>query len=66
MSNYDEESGAEILTIEEFMNWCKSGFINDYDGSGYYGTEVEDLDIPVFCSDANLDYKYTHVWWYNK
>ncbi len=64
-----EQDGVEKYTFTEFMDACKNGWINDYDGSGYYGSETSEVRVSVSCIDGahgRLDDKYTHVWWYAK
>lgn len=62
-----------VLTLDEFINDCKNGYLIDYDGFGYYSnskSEHEDLDeLRVYPSQVtqgviNRDYIYVH--WYNR
>lgn len=62
-----------VLTLDEFINDCKDGYLIDYDGFGYYSnskSEHEDRDeLRVYPSQVtggiiNRDYKYVH--WYNR
>lgn len=62
-----------VLTLDEFVEDCKNGYLIDYDGFGYYSnskSEHEDLDeLRVYPSQVtqggvNRDYKYVH--WYNR
>ena len=62
-----------VLTLDEFINDCKNGYLIDYDGFGYYSnskSEHEDLDeLRVYPSQVtagviNRDYQYVH--WYNR
>lgn len=62
-----------VLTLDEFIEDCKNGYLIDYDGFGYYSnstSEHEDRDeLRVYPSQitqgvVNRDYKYVH--WYNR
>lgn len=62
-----------VLTLDDFIDDCKDGYLIDYDGFGYYSnskSEHEDRDeLRVYPSQVtqgivNRDYKYVH--WYNR
>ena len=60
---------GDLMTIEEFINACKTGMFIDYDGSGRYATATEITTIDVYPSDVmkdKLDKRWTHVMWFNK
>ena len=59
---YDEES--EVYTIKEFFELVEIGaIIPGIDGSGYWGTQLEDSKRSI---SRNNNGNYTHVWWYAK
>ena len=62
-----------VLTLDDFIEDCKSGCLIDYDGFGYYSnskSEHEDRDeLRVYPSQVtqgtvNREYRYVH--WYNR
>ena len=60
---------GELLTMEEFINCCKTGALIDDDGYGNYATATLVSDIIVRPSDHNngkLKMQHTHVLWYNR
>lgn len=61
---------AELWTIAGFRAAVLDGVFNEYDGTGYYGTERGyDSDYPVDITGlANGAYpvEYTHVIWFAK
>jgi len=68
-----EDLGYEVCTLEEFEANCKSGCINDYDGSAYLSDGRGEKGYqPVPCQGftakgAKLEYpSATHVHWYPK
>jgi hypothetical protein len=68
-SEEQDESGAQVMTVEDFREACRFGAYVDDDGVGYLGTALLESDVPIACSRARYEAvaaKYTHVWWYNK
>lgn len=60
---------GDLMTLDEFIEDCKSGCFIDYDGYGYYSDGVYETDIKVYPSnvlDGEIQYKWTHVNWYNR
>ena len=60
---------GSLFTIEEFIDICKTGYVTNYDGTGFYATATEQSDICISPGDilANKYRKdFTHVKWYNK
>lgn len=60
---------GDLFTIEEFIDICKTGYLSDYDGSGFYATDTEQSNIYISPGDIFADkYRkdFTHVKWYNK
>ena len=62
-----------VLKLDEFIEDCENGFLNDYDGFGYYSnsrTEHDNLDeLRVRPSQVtggffNRSYRYVH--WYTR
>lgn len=75
LRNHQEPKMKEIsnngdhMTLEEFIECCKSGGFIDYDGSGNYATEDKQSDITILPSDIMAgEYRndFTHVVWYNR
>lgn len=65
----DFKKSDDHMPISEFISYCKSGFITDYDGVGYYATENKKSNIEVDISDIlSGEYRkdFTHIVWYNK
>jgi len=61
--------GGDLMTVQEFMECCKSNSLTDDDGDGYYSTDKEVSDVVADCSSvANgvIDKRFTHVVWFNK
>ncbi len=60
---------GNLMEINKFISYCKSGCFIDCDGWGYYsnGDEVFE-DKVVYPSDVEegLDTNYSHVLWFNK
>ena len=66
-----EKPWCDLYTIDRFMVMCKSGYLIDYDGVGYFGTETTESEQQVSCKDLASgtvvpDPKHTHVHWYNR
>lgn len=60
---------GDHMTLEMFVNACKSGMFIDYDGNGDYATEDQVSDLIVSPSDITSgEYRtdFTHIVWYNK
>lgn len=62
-----------VLKLDEFIEDCENGFLNDYDGFGYYSnskTEHESLDEllvrPSQVTRGFIDRSYKYVHWYNR
>ena len=67
----DAPDYADVFTLKDFIECCKMGGFNDYDGSGCYGVEGAESNIPVDCSElaagiVDSKFPWTHVFWYNK
>ena len=59
----------DVMPLDIFVGYCKSGGFIDYDGSGNYGTSTHISNITVHPSDitdGNYRKDFTHVYWYNK
>ena len=58
---------ADVMTTEEFCQEITNGYINSFDGSGYFHDGEEETDISVW--DRSLTWedvkKYPYVCWYN-
>jgi hypothetical protein len=65
----DHDKDGDLMTIEEFKKYCKSGGFIDYDGSGNYATAIQESNISIYPSDIEEGvYRndFTHVVWYNR
>ena len=62
-------SFGDKMTLDEFINDCKEGFFTDSDGSGCYGTEDKQTNLPI-CPSSIMSGTYrtdfSHVYWFNK
>lgn len=57
------------MTLAEFIEDCKDGYLIDDDGIGYYGTDTAESNLEISPSDVTeREYRtdFTHVYWYNK
>lgn len=62
------EYGA-LMSLEEFIVYCKKGFIINYDGYGRYATSYQASDIYVYPSDivsGTYRHDFSHVIWFNR
>jgi hypothetical protein len=60
---------GDHMTLEVFINACKSGGFIDYDGYGQYATETKmsnEIVCPSDIESGNINEKYTHVVWFNR
>ena len=59
---------GEVLTINEFAELCDEGYINEYDGIGYFHDGENRTKISVWNEDLTWDeiQKFPYVIWYNK
>lgn len=62
-------SYGDLMTLQAFVNSVKDGVFIDYDGFGKYATATEMSDQIINPSDLNrarIDWKWSHVIWFNK
>jgi len=69
--SHDLPDYGDLLTLEEFVETCRDGGFINYDGSGYYcnGDNGEAQNIsarPGNITRDRIDYRFTHVMWYNR
>jgi hypothetical protein len=60
---------ADIMTLKDFVNACKSGCFSDYDGSGNYILDGKETNITIYPSDikyGTIRWEFDSVAWYNK
>ena len=60
---------GDKMTLDEFINDCKEGFFTDSDGSGCYGTEDKQTNLPIYPSSimsGTYRTDFSHVYWFNK
>jgi len=61
---------GDHLSMAEFREWVRYGFVNDDDGSAYLATATEVSDQSVSCEYIALVEEVpawaTHVVWYSK
>lgn len=66
MGPYDS---GDLMSMEEFIKYCRDGSFIDSDGSGYYATETECTDIqinPSWVLKGRIRRDFEYVIWYNK
>ena len=62
-----KECIGDVFTIDEFAKEVNSGFINGYDGIGYFHDGENETNIEVFSNFNWEDVEnYPYVCWYNK
>jgi hypothetical protein len=63
---------GDLVSLQEFIEWCKSGYVDDDAGSGYYSDgRVYWRDLPAKPSDIKKDrikhsLNYRYVIWFNE
>ena len=60
---------GDKMLLDEFINDCKEGYFVDSDGSGYYGTEDKQTNLPIYPSSimsGTYRTDFSHVYWFNK
>ena len=58
-----------LMSLEEFIAFCKTGFLINYDGHGRYATSDQASNICVYPSDivsGEYRHDFSHVIWFNK
>ena len=58
-----------LMSLEEFVSYCKMGFLVDYDGTGRYATSDQASNICVYPSDVvsgEYRHDFSHVIWFNR
>lgn len=67
MKPHDE--WGDLMTMEEFIETCKSGSFIDHDGHGLLATETHRSGNYIYPSQVlsgDYDKSFTHVVWYNR
>lgn len=58
------------ITMEEYIEWIETGCVVDYDGFGYYATDVRVSDLVTRPSDLENGTlrkdEFSHVVWFNR
>ena len=65
----DLDNIGDHMTFEDFKGCVDCGGFIDYDGYGYYATEIQQSDIVIYPSDVREGKHrkdFTHVMWYNR
>ena len=60
---------GDHMTLEDFVDCCQSGGFIDFDGYAKYATSDKMSDINAYPSDvadSDIDWRWTHVVWFNK
>lgn len=60
---------GHIITVDDFIHWVDEGFVDDYDGGGYFCDWDGNEGDYVLCDNAWLQENradYSFVAWYNK
>ena len=58
-----------LMSLEEFIAYCKAGFLINYDGHGRYATSDQVSNICVYPSDilsGEYRHDFSHVIWFNR
>ena len=60
--------GGELVSREVFADWVKCGYVNGYDGSGYFTNEngTEEYELVPMDSEKIINSPREWVAWYNK
>lgn len=65
----EEYPWANVFTFDDFVRHVNNGYINSYDGVGYFhnGREETDLIVNVsrITSNTTLRDRYPYICWYN-
>jgi len=59
----DESFFGDLFTIEEWNEAIETGWITNWDGSGYWVKDGKESDDEVFSTPQE---DATHIAWYNK
>lgn len=58
-----------LMTLGDFIDYCKAGMFEDYDGIGYYSTGKKmSHSHPAQASEimkGNIDIRWPYVMWFN-
>lgn len=59
---------ADVMTKEEFCQEIANGYINSFDGGGYFHDGEKETDISVWDRSLTWDdvKEYHYICWYNK
>lgn len=63
-----EQEFGEVFTVNEFAELYHEGYINEYDGIGYFHDGENQTKISVWDKNLTLDkiQNFPYVCWYNK
>lgn len=62
-------SYGDLMTLDEFCDMAKDGYLIDYDGVGEYVRDNRLSGIEIVPSDVtrgDVDRTFTHVVWFNR
>jgi hypothetical protein len=60
---------GDVMSIDDFIGYCKSGGFIDYDGHGNYCTEDKMTDIVILPSDVKVEMvrkDFEKIIWFNR
>jgi hypothetical protein len=63
---------GDLVSIQEFVEWCNGGYVTDNDGSGYYSDgriywhEEEAIPSNIRNNIISNDIRHRYVIWFNK
>lgn len=65
----EKDTIGDIMTLEDFIDCCKSGGFIDYDGSGAYSVGGKASNIMIYPSDIKhncVRTDFNEIIWYNR
>lgn len=66
------EGHGDLMTVEEFIEYCEGGYLTDYDGVGFfsdgktYSYSNSIMSVKRFAGAKPADFDFGYVLWFNK
>lgn len=61
---------GDLMLLNDFVSYCKTGMFIGYDGTGYYATKNgmsrRHRAFPAVIKSGEVDRRFTHVMWFNR
>ena len=60
---------GEVMSLTEFIEYCKDGWFIDYDGYGRYVKNGKETNIEIYPSDVKnncIRHEFDTIIWYNR